>query len=92
MGVWLSKCYELLLLVCLIPAPFNSNDLESILTGVQMLTAPFNSNDLESILTGVQMLTCVILLKTNRKAGNKPMELVNSSRHFQCLALEFKLH
>lgn len=49
------------------------------------------SSGVEAILIGMWILACMILLKINRKAGDKRvfMELVNLPRHFQCLALSF---
>ena len=42
--------------------------------GTACLTpAPFNLSDLGGILTGVRIPACVILLKTNGKAGTKPL-------------------
>ena len=42
---------------------------------VCLIPTTVNFNDLEDVLTGVWMLACVILLKTSRKAGTKPMYL-----------------
>lgn len=53
------------------------------------------SGVLEGIFTGLRMLACVISLRANRKARTKPLCLwggSSPSRHFQCLALNIKLH
>ena len=38
-----------------------------------LIPAPFDLCDLEGVLTGMWMLACVSLLRTNRKAGTKPL-------------------
>ena len=37
------------------------------------IPVPFNLSDLEGTLTEMWIFACVILLKTNRKAGTKPL-------------------